>query len=159
MRYLRRVTLSRPELQLVVSTHSGEMLSASKPEDIVVMRRTDDGERISRSVAALPLHAKTLDRVLRLTELHFDASRTAVSGAIAPVVEGVAGTVPLQRLGRPEEHAWLVAYLASPAGDYFSGAILTNWSRLRTASTSSAFSRPLLARESDVSWASAPTSR
>ena len=36
-----------------------------------------------------------------------------------------ARTVPLQRLGRPEEHAWLVAYLASPAGDYYSGAVIT----------------------------------
>ena len=42
-----------------------------------------------------------------------------------PVVEGVAGTVPLGRLGSEEEFAWLVAYLASPAGDYFSGAVLT----------------------------------
>jgi citronellol/citronellal dehydrogenase len=41
------------------------------------------------------------------------------------VFEGVARTVPLQRLGEPEEHAWLVAYLASPAGDYCSGAIFT----------------------------------
>ena len=42
-----------------------------------------------------------------------------------PVYEGVARTVPLQRLGEPEEHAWLVAYLASPAGDYCTGAIFT----------------------------------
>jgi citronellol/citronellal dehydrogenase len=42
-----------------------------------------------------------------------------------PVYEGVARTVPLQRLGEPEEHAWLVTYLASPAGDYCSGAIFT----------------------------------
>jgi citronellol/citronellal dehydrogenase len=40
-------------------------------------------------------------------------------------VQGVAGTVPLGRLGTEEEFASLVAYLASPAGDYFSGAILT----------------------------------
>jgi citronellol/citronellal dehydrogenase len=41
------------------------------------------------------------------------------------VKDNVARTVPLQRLGQPEEHAWLVAYLASPAGDYYSGAIIT----------------------------------
>jgi citronellol/citronellal dehydrogenase len=64
---------------------------------------------------------------IRLTALaagHF-ATETLMTKYPAPVVEGVAGTVPLQRLGTEEEFAWLVAYLASPAGDYFSGAILT----------------------------------
>jgi NAD(P)-dependent dehydrogenase (short-subunit alcohol dehydrogenase family) len=41
------------------------------------------------------------------------------------LTEGVADTVPLGRLGTEEEFAWLVAYLATPAGDYFSGAVLT----------------------------------
>jgi citronellol/citronellal dehydrogenase len=41
------------------------------------------------------------------------------------VVEGVASTVPLGRLGTEEEFAWAVAFLASPGGDYFSGSILT----------------------------------
>jgi citronellol/citronellal dehydrogenase len=41
------------------------------------------------------------------------------------VVENVAGTVPVGRLGTEEEMAWLLAYLASPAGDFFSGAVVT----------------------------------
>ena len=64
---------------------------------------------------------------IRLTALaagHFatEALRTKYP---KPVVEGVAGTVPLGRLGTEEEFAWLVAYIATPAGDYFSGAVLT----------------------------------
>jgi NAD(P)-dependent dehydrogenase (short-subunit alcohol dehydrogenase family) len=64
---------------------------------------------------------------IRLTALaagHF-ATETLMTKYPRPVVEGVAGTVPLGRLGTPEEFAWLVAYLASPAGDYFSGTVLT----------------------------------
>ena len=34
-------------------------------------------------------------------------------------------SIPLGRLGRSEEIAWLVAYLASPAGDFFSGTTIT----------------------------------
>ncbi len=41
------------------------------------------------------------------------------------VVENVHRTVPLGRLGTPEEMAWLIAYLASPAGDFFSGCVIT----------------------------------
>jgi citronellol/citronellal dehydrogenase len=64
---------------------------------------------------------------IKLTALaagHF-ATETLRTKYPKPVVEGVAGTVPLGRLGEPEEFAWLVAYLASPAGDYLSGAVLT----------------------------------
>ena len=38
---------------------------------------------------------------------------------------GAARTVPLQRLGRPLEHAWLVALLASPLGRALSGQVVT----------------------------------
>jgi citronellol/citronellal dehydrogenase len=41
------------------------------------------------------------------------------------VVEAVPGTVPVGRLGTEEEWGWLVAYLASPAGDFFSGTVIT----------------------------------
>jgi len=79
---------------------------------------------------------ENLTRVLSIEWARFGIRLTAVApGPMAtetlrtkypkPVVEGVAGTVPLGRLGTEEEFAWLVAYLASPAGDYFSGAVLT----------------------------------
>ncbi len=38
---------------------------------------------------------------------------------------GAARTVPLQRLGRPQEHGWLVALLASPLGRSLSGSVVT----------------------------------
>jgi citronellol/citronellal dehydrogenase len=63
---------------------------------------------------------------IRLTAVaagHFDTE--ALKKYPRPVYEGVAATVPLGRLGRPEEHAWLIAFLASPAGDYYSGAVIT----------------------------------
>lgn len=41
------------------------------------------------------------------------------------VVDNVASTVPLGRLGTEQEMAWLIAYLASPAGDFFSGTTVT----------------------------------
>ena len=54
---------------------------------------------------------------------HFETD--AIQKYPEPVRRGVAQTVPLGRMGRPEEQAWLVAYLASPAGDYYSGCVIT----------------------------------
>jgi NAD(P)-dependent dehydrogenase (short-subunit alcohol dehydrogenase family) len=41
------------------------------------------------------------------------------------IVEQLKSVVPLKRLATCEEIAWLVAYLASPAGDYVTGQTLT----------------------------------
>src|SRR5918995_1468907 len=78
---------------------------------------------------------ENLTRVLSIEWARFQIKLTAIaSGHFAtdaikkypqPVYEGVARTVPLQRLGEPQEQAWLVAYLASPAGDYYSGCVFT----------------------------------
>src|SRR3954447_9702003 len=78
---------------------------------------------------------ENLMRVLSIEWARHDIKLTAIAsghfGTEAlkkypePVQAGVARTVPLQRLGDPEEQAWLIAFLASPAGDYYSGAIFT----------------------------------
>jgi citronellol/citronellal dehydrogenase len=63
---------------------------------------------------------------IRLTALasgHFDTE--ALEKYPAAMRDNLGRVVPLGRLGRVEEQAWLVAYLASPAGDYFSGTTLT----------------------------------
>jgi citronellol/citronellal dehydrogenase len=41
------------------------------------------------------------------------------------IVDNLERSIPLGRAGRSEEMAWLVAYLASPAGDFFSGTTIT----------------------------------
>jgi citronellol/citronellal dehydrogenase len=41
------------------------------------------------------------------------------------ISRNVAKTIPLQRMGSEKEWAWLIAYLASPAGDFFSGSVIT----------------------------------
>jgi citronellol/citronellal dehydrogenase len=53
------------------------------------------------------------------------ATETFMTKYPSQMVDAAAATVPLGRLGRPEEIAWHVAHLASPAGDYVSGAVLT----------------------------------
>jgi citronellol/citronellal dehydrogenase len=41
------------------------------------------------------------------------------------VVDNLERSIPVGRAGRAEEMAWLVAYLASPAGDFVSGTTIT----------------------------------
>lgn len=53
------------------------------------------------------------------------ATETFVSKYPKEVVESVHRTIPMGRLGREEEFAWLVAYLASPAGAFHSGSVIT----------------------------------
>ena len=79
---------------------------------------------------------ENLTRVLSIEWARFGITLTALAaGHFATetlrtkypkaVVEGVAGTVPLGRLGTEEEFAWLVAFVASPGGDYMSGSVVT----------------------------------
>jgi citronellol/citronellal dehydrogenase len=54
---------------------------------------------------------------------HFDTE--ALEKYPASLRAGMARTVPLQRLGRVQEHAWLVTLLASPLGGAFNGSTVT----------------------------------
>ena len=78
------------------------------------------------------------------------ATPTLLTKYPKPIVDAMASTVPIQRLGTPEEIAWMVAYLASPAGAFASGAVFTvdgardNWfGTWPDAPSSDAEGRPL----------------
>jgi citronellol/citronellal dehydrogenase len=78
---------------------------------------------------------ENLMRVLSIEWSRFNIKTTAIASGHfrtdalkkypQPVQDNVARSVPLQRLGEAEEQAWLVAFLASPAGDYYSGTTIT----------------------------------
>jgi NAD(P)-dependent dehydrogenase (short-subunit alcohol dehydrogenase family) len=53
------------------------------------------------------------------------ATETLLTKYPPAVVDNLERSIPIGRAGRPEEMAWLVAYLASPAGDFFSGTTIT----------------------------------
>jgi citronellol/citronellal dehydrogenase len=53
------------------------------------------------------------------------ATETLLTKYPPEIVERVAHSIPVGRTGRPEEVAWLLAYLASPAGDFYSGTTIT----------------------------------
>jgi citronellol/citronellal dehydrogenase len=63
-------------------------------------------------------------KTVALAAGHF-ATETLLTKYPQAIVDNVARSIPLQRTGRAEEMAWLVAYLASPAGDFFSGTTIT----------------------------------
>jgi citronellol/citronellal dehydrogenase len=62
--------------------------------------------------------------VVALAAGHF-ATETLRTKYPKVIVDGVARTVPLQRLGTEEEFGWTVALLASPAGRQLSGSVVT----------------------------------
>ncbi len=72
------------------------------------------------------LAARWIDRGISVTAVaagHFDTE--AMTKYPDAVRAGMARSVPLQRLGRPEEHAWLVALLCSPLGWALNGSTVT----------------------------------
>ncbi|MFE7802896.1 ATP-dependent endonuclease [Nocardia sp. NPDC057440] len=101
IRYLRASTVERPDLQVIVSTHAGEMVSACKPNDLVIVRRDAGGEVVSRMIANIPWDPAMGRKVRRMTELHLDASRSgALFAERVVLVEGVTEAALLRSFGR-----------------------------------------------------------
>jgi citronellol/citronellal dehydrogenase len=61
--------------------------------------------------------------VIAVAAGHFDTE--SIRKYPEPVWRAAARTVPLQRLGAEQEHAWLVALAASPLGRALSGSVVT----------------------------------
>ena len=61
--------------------------------------------------------------VLALAAGHFDTESLRKYPEV--VYRGAARSVPLQRLGREQEHAWFVALAAGPLGRALSGSVIT----------------------------------
>ena len=53
------------------------------------------------------------------------ATETLLTKYPQVVVDNLSYSIPAGRLGKPEEMAWMIAYLASPAGDFHTGSVIS----------------------------------
>lgn len=101
IRYLREVVRMRPEIQVIVTTHSAELVAACDPTEVIVVRRDQNGLPVARGLAKVPLPEAELESLLRQTRLHLDASRSsALFADRLLVVEGVTESMLMRGIGR-----------------------------------------------------------
>ncbi len=95
--YLKEVVESRPEVQVILSTHSDEIVASCDPNDLVVSRRSSDGRPAARTVSSLGLRAKDQS----LAKRHLDVNRSAaLFGDRLVLVEGITDAAVLRAFAR-----------------------------------------------------------
>lgn len=101
IRYLRSLVKERPDIQVIVTTHSADLASACDPGELVVVRKDADNRTLSRRIAELPLEDNLKAQLFQQTRLHLDATRSAALFADRVlIVEGVTEASILRLLGR-----------------------------------------------------------
>ncbi|MDF1489850.1 ATP-dependent nuclease [Tessaracoccus caeni] len=101
IRYLRRLVEDRPDIQVIVTTHSADLAAACDPEELVIIRKNAENQTLSRRVADLPLSERLTGELFQQTRLHLDATRSAALFADRVlIVEGVTEASILRLLGR-----------------------------------------------------------
>ena len=101
IRYLRSTVAERPDLQVIVSTHAGDIVAAAKPNEMVVVRRDATNGVVARLVANIPWNPALGKKVRRMAELHMDASRSgALFAERVVLVEGITEAALLRVFGR-----------------------------------------------------------
>jgi len=102
IRYLRTLVEDRPDIQVIVTTHSADLAAACDPEELVVVRKDAANHTLSRRLADLPLNDESLKtQLFQQTRLHLDATRSAALFTDRVlIVEGVTEAIILRLLGR-----------------------------------------------------------
>lgn len=103
IRYLRRLVKERPDVQVIVTTHSSELAAACDPEELVVVRRDGQGQIVVRKVAEFNASESDRKELLQHTRLHLAATHSAAFFAERLLlVEGVTEGILLRQFG----HIW-----------------------------------------------------